>query len=159
MVVTVYGTAQSTRSDDYWIFFKVYQAMYWTHLSVNLDETLNWRSFIKIWMGPFKMVDGTFYGLCKIFIFSKFHKIFIEKRTKMAVFQVLYHQAGIHGLIFNGFIRSSWANLWVRESLSQENCLLFWLEMDSILKLNMTWLHTTIPLARKGIHWPGFRRP
>ena len=56
------------------------------------------------------MVDGTFYGLCKIFIFSNFHKIFIkifiEKRTKMVVFQVLYRQAGIPKL---SFIALSWA--------------------------------------------------
>ena len=48
--------------------------MFWTPLSVNQDETLNWRSFIKIWTDQLKMVDGIFFGLCKNFIFSQFKK-------------------------------------------------------------------------------------
>ena len=80
--------------------------MCWTHPLVNLDGTLNWRSFIKIWTGQLKMVDGIFFGPCKNFIFSQFTKMnFIEKRMKTAVFQVLYHQAGIHKL---SFIRPPW---------------------------------------------------
>ena len=58
-------------------------------------------------MDQLKMVDGIFFELCKIFIFSNSHKIFIEKRTKMVVFQVLYRQAGIHKLIFVRFIEQT----------------------------------------------------
>ena len=80
--------------------------MFWTHPSVNPDETLNWKYFIKIWMDQLKMVDGIFFGPCKNFIFSQFTKMnFIEKRMKMVVSQVLYRKAKIHKL---SFIRPSW---------------------------------------------------
>ena len=93
-------------------------------------------------------------NLVRIFIFNfNFHTIILEKRMKMVVFQVLSRQAGIHRLIFYIFIRPSWSGLWVRESLSQENYLLFWLEKDNISKSSMTWLHIMSPLARKGLHW------
>ena len=52
-------------------------------------------------MDAFKMVDGTFFELCKNFIFNfNFHKIILEKRMKMVVFQVLYRLAGIPKLSF-----------------------------------------------------------
>ena len=56
--------------------------MCWTHRSVNLDETLNWKYFIKIWTDQLKMVDGTFFGLCKNFIFSQFKKWFFRKTNE-----------------------------------------------------------------------------
>ena len=62
----------------WWFLFQGYHLMYWTHLSVNQVETLNSRSFIKIWMDQLTTVAGIFYAHCKIFrnIFSD--KLFYE---------------------------------------------------------------------------------